>query len=43
MRRWPTLLIFVSTAITTQKDILKDLFLGIYANPVSNKIKLGKI
>ena len=24
-------------------DILKDLFLGIYANPVSNKIKLGKI
>ncbi|MDY0154545.1 MAG: 1-acyl-sn-glycerol-3-phosphate acyltransferase [Prevotella sp.] len=23
-------------------DILKDLFLGIYANPVSNKIKLGK-
>lgn len=24
-------------------DILKDLFLGIYANPVSNKIILGKI
>ena len=24
-------------------DILKDLFLGIYANPVSNKIKMGKI
>ena len=24
-------------------DILKDFFLGIYANPVSNKIKLGKI
>lgn len=24
-------------------DVLKDLFLGIYANPVSNKIKLGKI
>ena len=26
MRRWPTLLIFVSTAITTQKGILKKYF-----------------
>lgn len=26
-----------------EPDILKDLFLGIYANPVSNKIKLGAI
>jgi hypothetical protein len=33
MRRWPTLLIFVSTAITTQKEFI-IVFLQVINNPV---------
>jgi hypothetical protein len=43
MRRWPTLLIFVSTAITTQKKSVQFSFTGNAGVYCVSRIQKGKI